>query len=175
MRKLRNDMTVYSFPYIVRLWDGTGSFFVGLGRVVLAEPIRVHVGRDVKHADVGEAHFLKRAVSGADVRTPYHGAAAAIDYEVGIFGEIRDGFLESFDALGLRAGAGIHRVGDVLVAIEHRKSHTQYRGRFGGLERLDQRRRLQEGGSGPGIHSVLTETNHGQESSEEAGQSTGSK
>src|ERR1700728_1846296 len=120
-RKLRNDMTVDSFPYIVRLRYGASSLFVRLGRVVLAEPIRVHVGRDVEHTNVGEAHFLERAVSGADVGTPPYGAAAAIDYDVGVLGEVRDSFLESLDALGFRAGAGVDRVGDVLVAIEDRK------------------------------------------------------
>ncbi|HXM46020.1 MAG TPA: ABC transporter permease [Bryobacteraceae bacterium] len=49
-----------------------------LRRVALAEPILVHVGRDVQHAHVLETHLPQCAVGRADVGALHHWAATAI-------------------------------------------------------------------------------------------------
>jgi len=92
-----------------------------------------------------------------------HRAAATIDDDVGVFRKAGDGLLEQGDTFGFRARPGFQGVDDVPVSIEHRKRDAQNGRRLGGLDGLDQRRRIHEIGLRPGTGGVLTKANHREE------------
>ena len=59
----------------------------------------MHVGRDVEHADMGEAQLFECAISRPDVRTFDHRTAAAIDNDIDVLGKLCHSLLKGLDAL----------------------------------------------------------------------------
>jgi hypothetical protein len=141
----------------------------GLGWVVLAVPVRVHVSWDVQYANMGEAHFLESAIGRTDVRTLDHRAAAAIDDYVGILGKACYSLLERLNALGLGACAAINGMENMLAAIQDRERHGYNDWRVSGLDRLGERIRLEQVRFRPGIGAILAKANSGQQRKQEKG------
>jgi hypothetical protein len=139
------------------------------GWVVLAVPVRVHVGWDVQHTNMGEAQFLESAVGRPDVRALDHRAAAAIDDDVGILGKACYSLLERLNALGLGACAAIDGMENVLAAIQDRERHGYNDWRISGLDRLRKRIRLEQVRFRPGVGAILAKANRGQQSEQEKG------
>src|SRR5260370_24302971 len=89
----------------------------GFRRIVLAEPIRMHVGGDVEHSNVRIAQFLERSISRPDIRALHHRTTSAVDDDIGILRNASQAFLQHLDSLGLRTRPGVDRMQDVFSLL----------------------------------------------------------
>ncbi len=83
--------------------------FVG---IALIGPVGGEVGREDERAEMGEAHFLESAESGAKIGAAFERAAAAVDDEVGAL------WLSSGPGFDLRESIGAATAAVVLGALD---------------------------------------------------------
>ncbi len=83
------------------------------GGIALVDPVGAEVFGEVEDLEVGVAEGTQERVGGGDVGAAAPGAAAAVEDDGGVFGEVGDAVAEGLEAGGLAGGPGVLGAGDV--------------------------------------------------------------